>query len=69
MKTILNRLKRPLFATIAVLSLLMMWGTVGGMDQGSISLGRGCVQAVAFLALFAGCAWAAGGFKEVPHGK
>jgi hypothetical protein len=63
-KRLLKHAKRPIFAALALVSLLMMLGTFGGMDQDSISLGRGCVQSVVFLGLFAGCTYLAGGFSS-----
>lgn len=38
---------------VAITALLCLLATVGGMEQGSIALGAGCVRGVIFLTVFA----------------
>ena len=36
---------------LLLVSILMLFGTVGGMEQNTIPLGKGMIQCIAYLAL------------------
>ena len=66
-----RRLPRLLAAApgaVAITALLCLLATVGGMEQGSITLGAGCVRGVIFLTVFA-AASAASHCEKLRGGK
>lgn len=60
--------KRKLFENIcgvvSFLGFLLLMGTVGAMENDNITLGRGFLQAVISLAIFAGAAYLGGYMDE-----
>jgi len=60
--------KRKLFENIcggvSFLGFLLLMGTVGAMENDTITLGRGFLQAVICLAIFAGAAYLGGYMDE-----
>lgn len=66
-----RRLPRLLAAApgaVAITALLCLLATAGGMEQGGIALGEGCVRGVIFLAVFA-AASAASHCEKLRGGK
>lgn len=61
-----RRLPRLLAAApgaVAITALLCLLATVGGMEQGGIALGAGCVRGVIFLTVFAASAIVPGAIR------
>lgn len=48
---------------VAITALLCLLATVGGMEQGGIALGAGCVRGVIFLTVFAASAIVPGAIR------
>lgn len=53
MKTKQTRIISAALSAVAITALLCLLATVGGMEQGGIALGAGCVRGVIFLTVFA----------------
>lgn len=49
--------------TVAITALLCLLATVGGMEQGGIAIGAGCVRGVIFLTVFAASAIVPGAIR------
>ena len=61
-ETTARRCKRAVFATLALLSFLLMLGTVGAMEHDTVPLLEGTIRSFVLLSLLALFTYLAGGF-------
>mgnify|MGYP000089020553 CR=1 FL=1 len=50
-----NRIKENTYRMLAVISFIGLYATMGGIEFETISIGRGIVQAIAFIAAMVMC--------------
>jgi hypothetical protein len=61
------KLRKPLritFGSLAFISLFAVFGAVGGLEVGTVSLQGGLMRITISLLCFIACVYLAGGFKE-----
>lgn len=54
---------KKIFAFVALISIVVLLGVVGGVDAGTMSLGKGAGLSALCLGVLAGSTWLAGGFN------
>lgn len=52
--------KRKICAIVSIIGLIMLYGTVGGIECSTISLGKGTIRMIIYLAMFIGGAYKGG---------
>lgn len=55
---------KKIFAFLAFVSVILLLGVVGGVDAGSLSLGKGALLSFCCLGALIGSTWLAGGFEK-----
>lgn len=52
--------KRKICAVASIIGLIMLYGTIGGIECETISVGNGMIRAAVYLAMFIGGAYKGG---------
>ena len=55
---------KKIWAILAMISLILMLGIIGGVDAGTMPLGKGALLSFCCLGSLAGSTWLAGGFEK-----